>query len=108
MKNSIRFREPRALPVRLAASAIALAAALVGASAIAAGQGNAAPPAGGPTPQAKFKAPTLEDGLLTVKGTPASETIVLRLKAGDSSVLQVDVGGDGSADFSVARAGIAA
>jgi Ca2+-binding RTX toxin-like protein len=44
-------------------------------------------------------------GTLTVKGTKASEKIALRLKAGDSSILEVDAGDNGSADFSFPRAG---
>ena len=46
-------------------------------------------------------------GTLTVKGTKASEKIALRLKAGDSSILEVDAGDNGSADFSFPRSGIA-
>ena len=46
-------------------------------------------------------------GTLTVKGTKASEKIALRLKAGDSSTLEVDAGDNGSADFSFPRSGIA-
>ena len=45
-------------------------------------------------------------GTLTVKGTKASEKIALRLKAGDSSILEVDAGDNGSADFSFPRSGI--
>jgi hypothetical protein len=55
-----------------------------------------------------FKAPKLEDGLLTIKGTSASEKIALRLKAGQPDILQVDVGDDGSAEFEFVRADIAA
>jgi len=50
---------------------------------------------------------SLNYGTLTVKGTKASEKLALRLKAGDSSVIEVDAGDDGSADFSFSRAGIA-
>ena len=46
-------------------------------------------------------------GTLMVKGSKASEKIALRLRAGDSSVLEVDARDDGSADFSFARADIA-
>ena len=46
-------------------------------------------------------------GTLMVRGTKASDRIALRLKAGDSSVIEVDAGVGGSADFSFARAGIA-
>jgi hypothetical protein len=40
---------------------------------------------------------------LSVKGSSHGDTIALRLKAGDSSRIQVDVGDNGSADFSFAR-----
>ena len=93
MKTRIHFKASRAV---LVASAVALAAALAGVAAIVAGPGIAAP-------QARFK-PKLNDGLLSIKGTPAGETIALRLQAG---ALQVDVGGDGSAEFSFARADVA-
>jgi Ca2+-binding RTX toxin-like protein len=50
---------------------------------------------------------SLNYGTLMVKGTKASEKIAVRLKAGDSSVLEVDAGDDGSAEFSFARADVA-
>ncbi len=40
---------------------------------------------------------------LSVKGSSHGDAIALRLKAGDPSRIQVDVGDDGSADFSFAR-----
>jgi Ca2+-binding RTX toxin-like protein len=106
MKNLIRLKESRA--VRLAASAVAVAAAVAGASGIVAGQGNAAPPtkadnASHPPNATKFKHPKLKHGLLTIKGTEASDKIALRLQAGQPGILQVDVGDDGSADFSFER-----
>jgi RTX calcium-binding nonapeptide repeat (4 copies) len=42
-------------------------------------------------------------GTLNVKGGDQADTAALRLKAGDPTVVQVDVGDDGSADFSFAR-----
>src|SRR5207247_9782644 len=45
----------------------------------------------------------LRHGLLTIKGTEASDKVALRLKAGRPDILQVDVGDDGSADFSFKR-----
>jgi Ca2+-binding RTX toxin-like protein len=51
----------------------------------------------------KFKKPTLQYGALTIAATPASDKLALRLKAGDPATLQIDVGDDGSANFSVAR-----
>ena len=50
---------------------------------------------------------SLNYGTLMVKGTKASEKIAVRLKAGDSSVLEVDARDDGSAEFSFARADVA-
>ena len=54
-----------------------------------------------------FKHPKLKHGVLTVKGTEASDRIALRLEAGNPGILQVDVGDDGSADFSFERKEIA-
>jgi Ca2+-binding RTX toxin-like protein len=51
----------------------------------------------------KFKHPKLKHGELTIVGTEASDKIALRLQAGEPGILQVDVGDDGSADFSFAR-----
>jgi predicted lipoprotein with Yx(FWY)xxD motif/Ca2+-binding RTX toxin-like protein len=50
-----------------------------------------------------FPRPKLRHGLLEIEGTKASDRIALRLKAGDPGILQVDVGDDGSADFSFKR-----
>ena len=56
----------------------------------------------------KFKHPTIRHGVLTIEGTEGSDKIALRLEQGDASILQVDVGDDGSADFSFERGRIAA
>jgi len=82
--------------IRLVASAVAVAAAVTLAAGMMAGPGNAA-----------TNQPTLNHGVLRVKGTSASDRIALRLAAGEPGVLQVDVGDDGSADFSFERAEIA-
>ena len=66
----------------------ALAAALL---AVTAAQADAAP-------SIKVKHKTL-----TVKGSGKSDKLALRLHSGDPGTLDVDVGDDGSADFSVAR-----
>jgi Ca2+-binding RTX toxin-like protein len=50
---------------------------------------------------------SLNYGTLMVKGTKGSDKIALRLKAGDSGVLEVDAGDDGSAEFSFRRADVA-
>ena len=82
-----------AWPMRLAASAavVAVAVGIVGAA-----QANAAQPV-----RAK-----VTHGVLRVNGTKASEKIALRLQAGQPGFLQVDVGDDGSAEFSFDRSGI--
>jgi hypothetical protein len=47
-------------------------------------------------------------GTLEVKGNDQANAVALRLKAGDPSVVQVDAGDDGSADFSFARGDLSA
>jgi RTX calcium-binding nonapeptide repeat (4 copies) len=83
--------------------ATALAAVAVAATAgVLAGAGNAgtaAPPV--------FKAPTVENGLLTVEGTKAADRIAVGLQAGQPGILQIDFGDDGSAEFSFERSAIA-
>ena len=64
-------------------------------------QGATSP--GGYLRLAPFKRPKLKHGLLSITGTPAADKLALRLKAGDANTLQVDVGDDGSADFSFDR-----
>jgi hypothetical protein len=78
------------------------------AAGIMAGQGTAAPTgkaykASHPRIAADFKRPRLRHGVLTVEGTEASDRIALRLQRGSAGILQVDVGDDGSADFSFVR-----
>src|SRR6266700_3746224 len=113
MRNVIRRRESRSVrPVWLSASAVALTALVAGAAGIAAGPGNAAPvrhaaKASHAHKTDKFKHPKLTRGVLTIEGTDASDRIALRLQAGYPGVLQVDVGDDGSADFSFERDRIA-
>jgi Ca2+-binding RTX toxin-like protein len=113
MKNLIRLKESRiARPVRLSASAAAVLVAVAGAAGIVAGQGNAAPAvkaheASHRLANPKFKHPKLKHGELTIAGTEASDKIALRLQAGEPGVLQLDVGDDGSADFSFARERVA-
>jgi RTX calcium-binding nonapeptide repeat (4 copies) len=91
MKNIIRLKKSRG--VRLAAFGATVAAAVI-ASAILAGPGNAA-------------SSKLTDGVLRVNGTDASDKIALRLQADNPAIVQVDIGDDGSADFSFERAQIA-
>jgi Ca2+-binding RTX toxin-like protein len=47
--------------------------------------------------------PTIENGVLTIQGDAASDKLALRLKAGSPGKLLVDVGDDGSTDFSLKR-----
>jgi Ca2+-binding RTX toxin-like protein len=51
---------------------------------------------------------TLKHGTLSVKGSQRGDAIALRLKAGDPSRIQVDVGDDTSADFTFARSDVSA
>jgi Ca2+-binding RTX toxin-like protein len=95
----------RVRPAWLATLAVALAAA----TGIAAEAGNAASAGKAPYPPraVKFPHPKLKQGVLTIRGTKASDKITLRLAAGQPDVLQVDVGDDGSPDFSFARSTLA-
>ena len=56
-----------------------------------------------PLAPVQAQAPSLQHGVLRVKGTPASDEFALRLQAGNPAILQVDVDDDGSADFSFER-----
>jgi Ca2+-binding RTX toxin-like protein len=110
MKNLIRLKESRtARPVWVSAWAAVVLAAVAGAAGIAAAQGNAAPAVKTSAAHRmdKFKHPKLKHGELTIVGTEASDKLALRLQSGQPSVLQVDVGDDGSADFSFARERVA-
>ena len=50
----------------------------------------------------------VESGTLTVEGGDRPNTVALRLKKDDPTRIQVDVGDDGSADFSFARSNVRA
>jgi Ca2+-binding RTX toxin-like protein len=93
MKNLVQLKRSR-----VALAAVAAAVVVAGLAGIAAGQGNAAP---------KGPFVTLQNGVLTVDGTNASDNIALRLQAGQPGIVQVDLGDDGSADFSFNRAAVA-
>ena len=115
MNDLIRLKDSNSVrPASwLAASAVIVALGIAGAvAAIAAGQGNAAPAikadnASHSSKESRFKHPKLKHGVLRVKGTEASDKIALRLQAGNPAILQIDVGDDGSADFSFERKEIA-
>ena len=97
MKNLIsRKRSLAGRSTPLAVFAAALVAAVAAAAGLAT-QANAAQAV-----QAKLK-----HGGLTIKGTNASDEIALRLQAGDPGILELDVGDDGTADFSFERAAVA-
>jgi Ca2+-binding RTX toxin-like protein len=113
MMNLFRLKKSRVVqPVWLASSGLAAVAAVAGAAVILAGPVDAAPAinAGVASQQVKngqTADTSLEDGVLTVEGTNESDRIALRLQAGQPGILQVDVGDDGSADFSFERREIA-
>ena len=50
----------------------------------------------------------IKQGTLEVKGNQRANTVALRLKAGDQTRVEVDVGDDGYADFSFARREVSA
>jgi Ca2+-binding RTX toxin-like protein len=111
MRNLFRLKAWHTVrPRRLAASALVVVAAV--AAGIVAGQGSAAASATAgqashPREEGTIKRPKLKHGELRVIGTNAGDKIALRLRAGEPGVLQVDVGDDGSADFSFERNDIA-
>jgi Ca2+-binding RTX toxin-like protein len=111
MKNGIRSKSSSGRAARRALTAAAVALVIAAVAAIMAGQGSAASGHSGygryPSKAARFETPKLKDGVLVVRGTTASDKITLRLQADDSNILQVDVGDDGSADFSFERSKIA-
>src|SRR5204862_7752347 len=97
---------------RLSGAGVAGAGAVAGVRGSAAGPGNAAPvrhaaKSSHAHEADRFKHPKRSHGVLTSEGTEASDRIALRLQAGYPGVLQVDVGDDGSADFSFQRDRIA-
>ena len=110
MNRFIRSKTSRGTRhVWLAASAVTTAAAV---AASVAGQVSAAPTSEGARPSyppqaAKFKKPKLNHGVLIVEGTRAADKIALRLESGQTGILQIDVGDDGSADFSFDRSQVA-
>jgi hypothetical protein len=50
----------------------------------------------------------IKHGVLAVRGGDRPNVVALRLKAGDAGTIQVDVGNDGSADYSFARSDVEA
>jgi RTX calcium-binding nonapeptide repeat (4 copies) len=86
--------------INLAAGATALAATLPAIL--------ATPIAGAQSPNIDGVRAVVNHGTLVVKGGDQDNRIALRLAAGDPGVIQVDVGDDGSPQFSFARSDIGA
>jgi RTX calcium-binding nonapeptide repeat (4 copies) len=91
---------------------LAVAALVVGSAGLFAGRADAAALKPGRSASelpaaAHVGHPKLKGGLLTIEGKKSSDELVLRLRAGDAGVLELDVGGDGSADFDFVRADVA-
>jgi hypothetical protein len=111
VKKFIRIKKSGATRLLvLSAMAVSAAVAVVGA---AAAQGKAAPALrAGKASQTRhatgFERPRLHARTLFIAGTEGSDKIALRLQTGRPDVLQVDVGDDGTADFSFHRQSIAA
>jgi hypothetical protein len=94
VKNFIQLK-PHGVP------AIAVAGALVLAGAAAAhGSGRSSARAATHFYSHRIERPTFRRHRLVILGTQGSDKIALRLEAGRPDVLQVDVGDDGSPDFS--------
>jgi hypothetical protein len=68
----------------------------------------AAPAASAHAQQADGVRADIKRGTLEVKGGDQSNSVSIRLKAGDPTVIQVDAGDNGSADFSFARTAVEA
>ncbi len=99
-------------PARRARLAVAMAGIIAGAGGIVAGPADATPAhkAHSDTHRrghTQFNRPKLTHGTLIVEGTPANDKFALRLQASRPDILQVDVGDDGSADFSIKRKHVA-
>jgi len=92
MKGAVR----RGRLLWAAAAGVALAAAILPAQGAAARNRHPLRP----------RHPQLVHHTLRVMGTEANDVIALRLAAGNPAVVQVDLGDDGSADFSFPRAAI--
>jgi Ca2+-binding RTX toxin-like protein len=83
------------IPLRTLAATRWAAAMLIFSTAVTIVAFAAAPAQGAP--------PKLTNGVLTITGTNGRDEIALRLKAGRQGILQVDVGDNGSADFTFRR-----
>ncbi len=111
MRNRTRITHSSASKsIRRAAAAAAVAVVATGTAGMASAHPGLDPAetrgASYPMREAQFKDPKLRHGELTITGTHADDKIVLRLQAGAPDLLQVDVGDDGTADFTVVRAAV--
>jgi Ca2+-binding RTX toxin-like protein len=103
MKKFIRSEaSPTTRRLLVAASALSVAAA-VAVAGLVAGEASAGAKPSYPPRAAKFKKPKLNHGVLIIEGTRAADKITLRLQTGQPGILQLDVGDDGSAEFSFDR-----
>jgi len=101
-KGTARLRRVATLSAAAAGVAVAAAGVAVATAAAYPAQGAAAT-----NPNHLGSADVrLEHHTLRVRGTEANDAITLRLAGGDPTVVQVDLGDDGSADFSFPRAAI--
>jgi Ca2+-binding RTX toxin-like protein len=111
-KHLRRKQSHRARRLRSVTAALAVAGTVAGVAAIATTPGSAAAPAFEKSTHAHkqhgLKPPKLHHGLLSINGTNRSDTIAIRLQAGNPTVLQVDVGDDGTADFHFPAAAVTA
>jgi Ca2+-binding RTX toxin-like protein len=100
MKNVIRSAHSRSHSLRRLTATAAATVSTGALVAIAGAPGSAAAPFAG-------EKVTLDQGRLSIQGTPHDDRVGIRLQAGNPSVLQVDLGDDGTADFSFAAADVA-
>ena len=109
MKNLRHHADPRTVrPALLAVAALVAAAAVGGTAGPAAAHGTHGYKPGQAAHQRRHEAGVgiaqLYGGLLAVEGTNADDRIAVGLQAGNPAILQVDLGDDGSAEFSIPRA----
>jgi Ca2+-binding RTX toxin-like protein len=100
--SSRRDRERRRGAIVLVAALVAFMAAFAYSSTSAYGATAKPPPRKAAKKKPQVKA-SIRRGQLNVLGTKGNDRITLRLKPGDRSRLQVDVGSNGSADFTFKR-----
>jgi len=109
MKHVRHHQDSRTVrPALLAVSALVAAAAIGGTAGSAAAHGAHHHKAGKASHDRRHEAglelARLYDGLLAVEGTNGGDRLALRLQAGNPAILEVDLGDDGSAEFSIPRA----